>query len=108
MLLWFAILDAAAAVATLACGQSLPVLWCVLAALLVGEGVAVGTFHLFFNDRHDYWEAWKYKFKPDLWSLFNGEYWKDWRAEFKLGLYHTLILLPAIIVFYVLHEKLCS
>ena len=108
MLLWFALFDVVAAVVLLACGQGLPFLWCVIAALLIGEGIAFGTFHLFFEDRHAYWEAWKYKFKPDLCSLFNGEYWEDRWAEFKLGLYHTLILLPAIIVFYVLHEKLCS
>ena len=108
MLLWFVLIDAVVSVAIIACGKGLPMLLCALAALSVGEGVAIGTFHLFFDDRHDYWEAWKFKFKPDLLSLFDGEYWKDWKAEFKLGLYHTLIVLPAVIVFLVLREKLCG
>ncbi len=106
MLLWFLLLDAVVAVAIIACGLGLPPVLCALAALLVGEGVAVGTFHLFFEDRHAYWEAWKFKFKPDLFSLFDGECWEDWKAEFKLGLYHTLILLPAAIVFFVLRQWL--
>ena len=84
-------------------------LWChdkpvlfivsVLGGLVTSELVARWSFHLFFHDRHDYGEAWKYSWKPDLFSWIDGELMDDWWASWKLGAYHSLVVMSGISVF---------
>jgi hypothetical protein len=81
--------------------------WCIIAGVFIGLLVAWSTFHWFFRDSGDYFESWKFRFKPDLFSLFDGELWEDWKATVKLNLYHLLALLAGIGAYFLLHSALC-
>ena len=82
--------------------------YCILTGILVGAVVAWSTFHWFYRDLGEYFEGWKFRIKPDLFSLFDGEYWDDVKATFKLNLYHSLALLSGIAAFYLLHTACCG
>ena len=40
-----------------------------------------------FRSWESFWDAVCFLFKPEIWSLFNGEYWDNIMAEAKLALW---------------------
>ncbi len=40
-----------------------------------------------FRHWANFWEAIVFWFKPEMWSMFEGEYWDDIYAEMKLALW---------------------
>ena len=79
---------------------------CVLGGLVTSELVARCSFHLFFHDSHEYGEAWKFSWKPDIFSLIDGELMDDWWASWKLSAYHSLVVMSGIGVFCLLNKWL--
>lgn len=62
--------------------------WILLVILLIVNipiFLMLGKF--FFGGWDEFGEAVCYWFKPDIWSLFQGEHWDDMWAELKLGLF---------------------
>lgn len=49
-------------------------------------------YKLIFRDEQEFNNSVKYKFTPDIFSLFRGEYLKDNFAEFKLGIFIMLCI----------------
>ncbi len=75
----------------------------VVSYLIISAGVSLAVwllaFPVFFKDFHDYLEAWKYSFIPDIISLFQGKYWEDWWASTKLGLFHCLGFIAGLVTY---------
>lgn len=46
-----------------------------------------------FRSWENFWDAVRFLFKPELWSLIDGEYWDDIIAEAKLALWFVVPLL---------------
>ena len=76
----------------------------VISYLIISVGAAIVvwllTFPLFFKDFHDYLEAWKYSFVPDIISLFQGKLFEDWWASTKLSLFHSLGVVAGIVTYF--------
>ena len=58
---------------------------------------------ILFRSWSAFWEAICFLFKPELWSLLDGEYWDDLWAEAKLGLWFF-----GPIILFTFELKLCG
>lgn len=107
ILFWiFAILDIILGIVLMYVNDSLAMPVSIMGGVIVAEIVAWTSFHVFFNDMTDYYQAWRYRNKWDLFSWLDGELWEDWKAEWKLSLYHLLVMGSGLLTFILLLKAL--
>lgn len=61
---------------------------------------AIALWGFLFADRHDFWEAIKYLFIPDIVSLFRGEWEADMLATWKFYVWGGVSVLVGVLTWF--------